>query len=132
MPVVKIDKTIFRRVRSHASLSKALDEFVDAVANGRHPPRVYKKSGVANDGKKFDPYLKLNLHHHHLHRDGGPLLVTQHVGEEVRSVALARHSDYILGDKTLWLQQNAEAIDWDGNEDIHKQVMSYVAKKSCT
>jgi hypothetical protein len=31
---------------------------------------------------------------------------------------LARHSDYILGDKTLWLPQNAKALDWDGNEDI--------------
>jgi hypothetical protein len=132
MPTVKIDKTIFRRVRSHDGLSKALDEFVDAVTNDQHPPRVYKKSGVANDGKKFDPYLKLDLHHHYLHRDGDPLLVTQHVEEEVRSVALARHSDYILGDKLLRLQQNAEAIEWDGNEDLHEQIISYVPKKSRT
>jgi hypothetical protein len=100
MPVVKIDKTIIRRVRSHDSLSKALVEFVVAVRDGDHPPRIYKRSGIANDGKKFDPYLKLNLYHHHLHRDGDPLLVTQHVGDEIRSVALARHADYVLGDNT--------------------------------
>jgi hypothetical protein len=128
MPFVKIDKAIYRRIRSHDSLSKALDEFVEAVRSGEHPPRVYKKSGVANDGTTFEPYIKLNLHHHHLHRDGDPLLVTQHVGDDVRSVALARHSDYFLGDKMLWLQQNAAAIDWKGCEDIQKQVMAYDPK----
>ena len=128
MPVVKIDKTIIRRVRSHNALAKALAEFILAAQKGDHPPRVYKKSGIANDGKKFDPYLKLNLHHHHLHRDGDPLLVTQHIDDEIRSVALARHSDHILGDKMLWLQQNADAIDWAGCEDIHRQTITYDAK----
>jgi hypothetical protein len=128
MPVVKIDKAILGRIRSHNNLSKALAEFIDAVREGQHPPRVYKKSGVANDGEKFDPYIKLNLHHHHLHRDGDPLLVTQHVADEVRSVALARHSDYILGDKMLWLQQNAEAIDWTDHEDIYQKVVAYEPK----
>jgi len=128
MPVVKIDKTIVRRIRSHSSLSKALSEFILAVGNGDHPPRVYKKSGVANDGKTFQPYLRLNLYHHHLHRDGDPLLVTQHVGDEIRSVALARHSNYILGDKMSWLQRNAEAIEWEGCEDLHDQVKSYAPK----
>jgi hypothetical protein len=125
MAVVKIDKTIVRRIRSHDSLSKALTEFIDALANDRHPPRVYKKSGIANDGTRFDPYIKLDLHHHHLNRDGDPLLVTQHVRDEVRSVALARHSDYILSDKMRWLQQNAEAMEWEGCEDIQQQVAAY-------
>jgi hypothetical protein len=49
----------------------------------------------------------------------------QHVGDEVRSVALAKHSDYILGDKMAWLQKHAEAIDWQGNEDLLQDVEDY-------
>ena len=124
MATVKIDKTIFRRIES-LGLLKELSQFVYACENGRHPPRIYKPSGIAKDGSKFEPYLKLKLHHHHLHRSSEPLLVTQHIGEIIQCIALARHEEYTRGDKLLWLKANADAIEWNGCEDIERLVRDY-------
>jgi hypothetical protein len=103
-----------------------LAEFVVALQHDRHPPRVYKRSGIASDGSQFGQYLRLGLHHHHLHRRGDPLLVMQHIHGVIQSVALARHADYIHGDKMMWLQTHAEAIVWDGCEDLERMARTYV------
>ena len=52
MPVVKIDKTIFRRVRSHGSLSKALDEFVDAVSRPSTDPATHPNGAFGRNAKR--------------------------------------------------------------------------------
>jgi hypothetical protein len=119
MPIVRIDKTIQRRIEARDGLWKAFKEFVECCQSGTHPPRIYKPSGISSDGTAFEPYLRLKLHHHHLHRCGDPLLVTQHIGGDVIEViALSRHADYLLGDKLAWLRAHVGAITWDGCEDL--------------
>jgi len=125
MTRVVIPAQIWRRLRPYAGYGKALAEFVKCCEEGRHPPRVYKPSGIARDGTRFEPYLRLSLFHHHLSRKGDPLLVTQHIDDFIFGVAVARHSDHIFGDKMLWLQTHIEAIDWGTCEDLHETVRQY-------
>src|SRR5271166_5936600 len=103
MAIVRIDKEIFRRVQSVNSLAKGLADFIYCCQRDLHPPRIYKRSGMSADGSiACQPYYDLNLHHHHLHRDGDPLLVTQHIGEIIQSVALTTHQEYLHRDTLLW------------------------------
>jgi hypothetical protein len=131
MPVaktVKIDREIQRRLRRKSQLWHAAQEFVSALEAGQHPPRIYKKSGVAKDGSTFDAYVRLNLYHHHLHASGDPLLVMQEIDNVVYCFALSNHADYINGDKMLWLRRYREAISWDGCQDLENAVLSYAPK----
>lgn len=111
--IVRIDKFGFGR---------ELKGFISAVQQDQHPPRVYKASGIS---PQFVPYEELELHHHHLHRDGDPLLITQHIEGEIYGIALATHETYFGGDKMLWLKENAEAIDWSSCPALMKKVLSY-------
>src|SRR5712691_4387253 len=130
MTRVLIPREIWTRLRGYDSLRKGAAEFVKCCEKGRAPPRIYKQSGIARDGSVFQPYLRLALWHHHLHRDGEPLLVTQHVGDAIVAVALPSHRTYLTGDKWLWMQQHAQAIDWALCEDIRKEVSAYVPPPS--
>lgn len=121
---VLIHKEIWRRLAEHDGYSKALADFVECVEHGRHPPRTYKRSGIARDGSRFEPYLRLNLWHHHLHRSGDPLLVVQCSADSIVSVALANHREHLSGDKMLWLRTHADAIDWSDCQDLYEQVMT--------
>jgi hypothetical protein len=103
-------------------LKTELRGFVTAIIKGQHPPRIYKPSGI---NPVFIPYQDLGLHHHHLHRDGDPLLVTQHVDDEIYGVALTTHETYFRQDNMQWLKENADAIDWSLCEYLKAQVMSY-------
>jgi len=67
MSVVKIDKRIIRRARSNG-LWKNLSEFIACCQADKAPPRIYKRSGIAADGTRFELHLRLELYHHHLHR----------------------------------------------------------------
>jgi len=67
----------------------------------------------------------LRLHHHHLHRDGDPLLITQHIDEDVYGIALATHQDFFREDNMLWLQQHIEIIDWTWTGLLRTQVEQY-------
>lgn len=107
--------------------SKALAEFVKCCEAGKPLPRIYKPSGIARDGTRFEPYLRLRLHHHHLGRSGDPLLVTQHVQDDIISIALATHASYLQGDKMSWLQLHIVQIDWTGCEDLRVQVETHRA-----
>ncbi len=118
MAVVRIDKTIVKRLRAHDGLYKALVAFIYACQKDLPPPRIYKKSGIANDGTKFQPYIDLNLYHHHLHQKSDPLLVIQNVNGVIVSVALTSHAEFFQGDKMAWLQKHHEAIDWSGHSDL--------------
>jgi hypothetical protein len=129
MPVVKIPREILRRIAPHDGLSKALADFVKCQQEGQPTPRIYKQSGIASDGSAFQPYLRLGLWHHHLHRKGDPLLVTQVVGGEIIGVALTTHASF-FGDKMLWLQQNNEAIDWTLCGDIRTEVLAYTPPRA--
>jgi hypothetical protein len=106
-------------------LSKALKEFALAVAANQHPKRVFKPSGIDRQGSRFEPYLRLGLWHHHLGRNGDPLLVLQQRNDRYTGVALARHADYTTGDKLLWLKTHIEAIDWTDCEDLRQTVVDY-------
>jgi hypothetical protein len=94
---------------------------VRCCSTGEHPSRIYKISGRARDGTEFLPYLKLGLHHHHLHASGDPLLVTQHIGDAAFGVAVTRHQDY-FGDKWQWLREHQAMIDWSLAADILEQI----------
>ena len=129
MAVVRISKTIILRLKKHNGLYKALGGFVSACQKDQPPPRIYKKSGIAANGTKFQPYLDLNLYHHHLHQGPDPLLVTQNIGNVIASVALTTHAEYFQGDKMLWLQAHADAIDWTGQSKLEAQVRAYKPPK---
>jgi hypothetical protein len=122
MAIVKIDKTILRRIEAHDGLWKGLREFVECCENGTHPPRIYKPSGISSDGTRFEPYIRLKLHHHHLHRNGDPLLVTQHIDDVIYGIALSNHAEYLLGDKLAWLAAHYGAITWQGCDDILQMI----------
>jgi hypothetical protein len=96
--------------------------FIKALLDGQHPPRIYKPSGV---NPSFPPYEELGLHHHHLHRDGNPLLVTQHVEGDIYGIALAMHQTFFQEDKMQWLKDNAVAIDWRSSPLLHQKVINY-------
>jgi hypothetical protein len=121
MPRVFIHQDLVLRIEKHG-LKTELRGFVNAIMNGQHPPRIYKPSGV---NPIFIPYQDLGLHHHHLHRDGDPLLVTQHIDDEVYGVALATHETFFRQDNMQWLKENAEAIDWSSCEYLKKQVINH-------
>jgi hypothetical protein len=106
-----------------------LKEFVDAVGRDEPPSRVYKPSGVDKKGERFDPYIRLNLWHHHLgQRTGEPLLILQIVGDEVFGFALSTHAEHFQADKMLWLQRHVAGIDWTDCEDLRAQVEAYAPK----
>jgi hypothetical protein len=103
-----------------------LKEFVESVERGEHPKRVHKPSGVDKKGERFEPYIRLNLWHHHLGlRTGEPLLILQIVGDEVFGFALSSHAKHFQGDKMLWLQEHMDAIDWSDCEDLKVEVAAY-------
>jgi hypothetical protein len=121
-----IPTEIWRRLQAHDGLLKAAAQFVKCCESGQNIPRLYKPSGYAKDGSVFEPYVRLVLYHHHLHRSKDPLLVTQHIGEQkIVGIALATHELY-FGDKMGWLQDHAEMIDWSLCEDVRDEVLSYV------
>ena len=91
---------------------------------GSAPPRVYKASGIRRDGTRFQPYLDLHLHHHHLGRKGDPLLIVQIVDGAAYGIALARHATY-LSNEMAWLRENRAAIDWTGREALRDEVAGY-------
>jgi hypothetical protein len=121
MPRLLIPRSLVVRIEQHG-LGKELRAFAAAITDGSHPPRVYKASGV---DPIFQPYQDLRLYHHHLHRDGDPLLVTQHVENEIYAIALATHETYFRGDKLEWLKQNMEAIDWVECPSLQRKVTSH-------
>lgn len=128
---VRILKEIWRRLASHDGHSKALAQFVKCCQNDEIPPRIYKPSGIARDGSRFEPYLRLRRHHHHLGRNGDPLLVTQHIEAdppEIVSVALATHANHLSGDRWLWLQVHMERIDWTSCEDLRREAEMYAPR----
>jgi hypothetical protein len=116
-----IPRTLVARIEQFG-LGKELRAFVIAITNNEHPPRVYKASGVE---PLYQPYQDLGLHHHHLHRDGDPLLITQHVENEIFGVALATHATYFQGDKMEWLNVNMEAIDWTEWPALKREVAKH-------
>src|SRR5580693_4126053 len=103
MARVLISGSILARVAHHDGLAKALKDFITACLNDKPPPRKYKASGIAADGSEYYPYVALDLHHHHLHRDGDPLLITQHLDDCIYGIGIATHAEYIHGDKMAWL-----------------------------
>jgi hypothetical protein len=96
-----------------------------AIEKGEHPKRVYKPSGVNRNGERFEPYLQLNLWHHHLGRRGEPLLVVQKLNDDIFIVALTSHAEHFEGDKMMWLQNHMAGIDWSNCEDLREQVATY-------
>jgi hypothetical protein len=131
MARVFMSKTILSRVARYDGLSKNLKAFIEACQNDKPPPRKYKASGISSDGREYYPYTSLNLHHHHLHGDGDPLLVTQHVDDAIYGIGLTTHRDYFDGDKMLWLKEHAEMIDWVGFEELHQEVLAYDPQGNC-
>jgi len=121
MPRIFIHRELVIRIEKHG-LGVELRGFVTAIRDNQHPPRIYKPSGVS---PSFPPYEDLELHHHHLHRDGDPLLITQHVDGDVYGIALATHQTYFREDKMQWLKDNAQAIDWTSCPYLYKQVMEH-------
>lgn len=127
MARVFISKRILTEIAPHDGLSKNLQAFLEACKSDKPVPRIYKPSGTSRDGREFLPYVELDLHHHHLHNNGDPLLVTQHVDGDIYVIGLARHADYILGDKMQWLKDHAHLIDWSGCEHHHQDVQEYLS-----
>jgi hypothetical protein len=125
MARVSIDKTILARVAPFDGLAKALKAFIEACQNDQQPPRIYKPSGISSKGDEYYPYAALDLHHHHLHNNGDPLLVTQHVDGAIYGIGLATHAEYFHGDKMQWLQDHAHMIDWTGLETLRDAVLAY-------
>jgi len=95
------------------------------VERGEHPKRVYKSSGIGKKGERFDPYIRLELWHHHLGRTGDPLLILQVMGNDVFGFAPTTHAAHFDGDKMLWLQEHIAAIDWLDCEDLREEVEAY-------
>src|SRR5882762_7895670 len=106
MPRIFIHRELIVRIEQYG-FGKELRGFVEALREDLHPPRIYKPSGIS---PSFKPYQILELHHHHLHRDGDPLLITQHIDDEIYGFALATHETYFRSDKMLWLKKNIEVI----------------------
>lgn len=127
MPRLLIPREVLRRLKGHDGLLKATAEFAKCCEDGTQPPRVYKSSGIARDGEIFQPYMRLKLYHHHLHRSGEPILAVQHVGTDVRGVGVTTHAAY-FGDKMLWLQEYEHLIDWESCDDIREAVLAYRPK----
>lgn len=125
MARVFISRTILARVAPHDGLSKALKAFIEACENDRPPPRIYKPSGISSDGTEYLPYLALELHHHHLHNNGDPLLVTQHIDDSIYGIGLTRHADYFHGDKMQWLKDHVAMINWIGFEWLRDDVLAH-------
>jgi hypothetical protein len=121
MPRIFIHRELLLRIEKHG-FGMELRGFISAIKDGQHPPRIYKPSGIK---PSFPPYEDLELHHHHLHRDGDPLLVTQHVDGDVYGIALATHEAYFREDKMQWLRDNAEAINWTDCPLLREQVLNY-------
>lgn len=121
MPRVFIHRDLIARIIQNG-FGKELKGFVEACQKGLHPPRIYKPSGV---NPSFKPYEMLELHHHHLHRDGDPLPVTQHIDDDIYAIAVATHQGYFRSDNTLWLKNNIEVIDWSGCEALRDEVARY-------
>jgi hypothetical protein len=121
MPRVFIHRELIKRIE-RVGLGTELRSFVKSMVEGQHPPRVYKASGI---NPSFRPYEELELHHHHLHRDGDPLLVTQHVDGAVYGIALATHETFFREDNMQCLKDHAEAIDWTAASHLYQEVMEY-------
>jgi hypothetical protein len=121
MPRIFIHRELIVRIEKYG-LGVELRGFITAIRGGQHPPRIYKPSGV---DPNYPPYEDLELHHHHLHRDGDPLLITQHVYGDIYGIALATHQTFFREDKMQWLKENAEAIDWTSCPILQRQVMKY-------
>jgi hypothetical protein len=121
MPRVFIHRELILRIDKH-SLRMQLRGFITAIRDGHPPARIYKPSGVS---PSFPPYQDLELHHHHLHRDGDPLLITQHVDDAVFGIALATHQTFFREDKMQWLKDHADVIDWSYCPRLHEQVLGY-------
>lgn len=126
MALVRIPKEIWVRLRKDDGLFKAAAQFSKCCEEGVDPPRIYKPSGFERNGAIFHPYLILGLHHHHLHNNPDPLLVTQHIGNVIYGIALTTHEVYTRGDKMLFLQVHEHMIDWQIAEEIREQVLAYV------
>jgi hypothetical protein len=116
-----VPRTLIARIERF-DLGKEFKGFASAVTNDEHPPRVYKASGIS---PVYLPYQQLGLHHHHLHRDGDPLLITQHIDDDIYGVALATHHTYFQCDKMEWLKANIEAIDWRYCWGLRNEVSQY-------
>jgi hypothetical protein len=125
MARVFINRSILARVAVNDGLWKNLKAFIEACQIDQPPPRIYKASGISANGTEYFPYLALNLHHHHLHNNGDPLLITQHVDDAIYGIGLARHADYFQGDKMQWLKDHAEVIDWSGLDALREEVLAY-------
>jgi hypothetical protein len=125
MALVRIHRAILTRISRDDGLSKSLKGFIDACQNDRPPPRIYKPSGIAANGEEYYPYLVLDLHHHHLHRRGDPLLVTQHVEGCIYGIGLTTHAEYFHGDRLLWPKRHALVIDWTGLENLRQDVLAH-------
>lgn len=95
---VHIPPEIKCRTDAVESLKKNFKQFVECCEQGKDPPRIFKPSGRAANGQVFEPFVKLLLHHHHLHRDGDPLLTLQKLGADLSALALSTHAVY-FGDK---------------------------------
>lgn len=121
MPRIFIHRELVARIEKHG-FGMQLKGFISAIQNGQHPPRIYKASGIK---PKFAPYAELELHHHHLHRDGDPLLITQHVDDDIYVIALATHKTFFQEDKMQWLKDHADAIDWSLCMHLYRDVMDY-------
>jgi hypothetical protein len=121
MPRIFIHRNLILRIERHG-LGMELRGFIAAIRDRQHPPRIYKPSGV---NPSFPPYEDLDLYHHHLHRDGDPLLITQKVDGNIYGIALATHEAYFREDKMQWLKDHAEAIDWTYCPILYREVMSY-------
>jgi hypothetical protein len=116
-----VHRELILRIEKHG-LGAELRGFITAIRDGLHPPRIYKPSGI---NPSFLPYEDLELHHHHLHRDGDPLLITQKIDGDIYGIALATHETYFREDKMQWLKDNAGAIDWTYCPLLYKEVMRY-------
>ncbi len=103
-----------------------MKEFVTAIENGEHPKRVYKPSGVNKKGERFEPYIRLNLWHHHLGGDGEPLLILQIAGDNVFGFALSSHAKHFQGDNMLWLKEHIDGIDWSNCTELRDEVANYL------
>jgi|ERR1043165_9438673 hypothetical protein len=121
MARVFIHQELIARIDQYG-FGKELKGFIEACQKGTHPPRIYKASGIR---PAYKPYEMLDLYHHHLHRDGDPLLITQHIDSDIYGIALATHESYFRSDNMLWLKEHMASIDWAGCESLRDQVSRY-------